>query len=515
MTVPEGMQASASEVHTYDYRDSVRYWNIVTQTTCLVISTVLVWMRIYSKLLITKAPGWEDLCCVLAWLGLVAYVVIAFEADRYGNGIHIWEVDESDLRKYSKVSERPESRDSVFTDELQLANTSQIVYGPLIFITKLSILLLYSRVFAPSFRSKTFFCIQALIWLNLGFYFADTIVKIFECSPRAKIWDKDLKGHCLNINIPIIVTSSINVASDFLILVLPIVSVWRLQMRNSKKWATSAIFAAGIFIMRLVASVRNRNVKDKTYDWFPEFLWTHFFKRARTLILSASTSHSSHSAKKAIEIINWPVSRTRQRKQSSGSLSMTELCQSTNWELDDIEQQPEGHTRRIFSGTSGTTAGAQMALTARLRTNAGGQPKLCKLHRDSIRTDDRRLDNFPSSNHRRRQTPVTTVEMAQERSGIVVGLNKGHKTTPLNTPKTRISRTKGQSSRRTAFVRDIAREVVGLAPYERRIIELLRNTQDKRARKLAKKRLGTFSRGKRKVEDMQRVIAESRRVAGH
>ncbi|PKX93061.1 60S ribosomal eL36 domain-containing protein [Aspergillus novofumigatus IBT 16806] len=123
---------------------------------------------------------------------------------------------------------------------------------------------------------------------------------------------------------------------------------------------------------------------------------------------------------------------------------------------------------------------------------------------------------LPSSNHRRRQTPVTTVEMAQERSGIVVGLNKGHvQNHPLNTPKTRVSRTKGQSSRRTAFVRDIAREVVGLAPYERRIIELLRNTQDKRARKLAKKRLGTFSRGKRKVEDMQRVIAESRRVAGH
>ncbi|KAI2824520.1 hypothetical protein CBS115989_477 [Aspergillus niger] len=68
------------------------------------------------------------------------------------------------------------------------------------------------------------------------------------------------------------------------------------------------------------------------------------------------------------------------------------------------------------------------------------------------------------------------------------------KTTPLNTPKTRISRTKGQSSRRTAFVREIAREVVGLAPYERRIIELLRNTQDKRARKLAKKRPQALSR---------------------
>lgn len=27
--------------------------------------------------------------------------------------------------------------------------------------------------------------------------------------------------------------------------------------------------------------------------------------------------------------------------------------------------------------------------------------------------------------------------------------------------------------------------------------------------------LGTFGRGKRKVEDMQRVIAEARRVQGH
>lgn len=52
------------------------------------------------------------------------------------------------------------------------------------------------------------------------------------------------------------------------------------------------------------------------------------------------------------------------------------------------------------------------------------------------------------------------------------------------------------------------------APYERRVIELLRNSKDKRARKLAKKRLGTFGRAKRKVDEMTKVIAESRRT-GH
>lgn len=54
-----------------------------------------------------------------------------------------------------------------------------------------------------------------------------------------------------------------------------------------------------------------------------------------------------------------------------------------------------------------------------------------------------------------------------------------------------MSRTKGHLSKRTAFVRDIVKEVAGLAPYERRVIELLRNSKDKRARKLAKKRVST------------------------
>ncbi|KZF24615.1 60S ribosomal protein L36 [Xylona heveae TC161] len=104
--------------------------------------------------------------------------------------------------------------------------------------------------------------------------------------------------------------------------------------------------------------------------------------------------------------------------------------------------------------------------------------------------------------------------MATERTGIIRGLNSGHKTTP-RAVKPRVSRTKGHLSKKTAFVREIAKEVSGLAPYERRIIELLRNQKDKRARKLAKKRLGTFGRGKRKVDELQNVIAEARRTGAH
>ncbi|KAH7072790.1 ribosomal protein L36e-domain-containing protein [Paraphoma chrysanthemicola] len=76
----------------------------------------------------------------------------------------------------------------------------------------------------------------------------------------------------------------------------------------------------------------------------------------------------------------------------------------------------------------------------------------------------------------------------KQKSGLIVGLNKGHKVTP-RTPAPRISRRKGFLSKRTEFVREITREVAGLAPYEKRVIELLRNSKDKRARRLAKKRV--------------------------
>jgi len=39
------------------------------------------------------------------------------------------------------------------------------------------------------------------------------------------------------------------------------------------------------------------------------------------------------------------------------------------------------------------------------------------------------------------------------------------------------------------FVKEVAREVCGFAPYERKIQELLKNEKDKRALRFAKKRV--------------------------
>lgn len=43
-------------------------------------------------------------------------------------------------------------------------------------------------------------------------------------------------------------------------------------------------------------------------------------------------------------------------------------------------------------------------------------------------------------------------------------------------------------------------------------MELIKNSMDKRARKLVKKRLGTMRRAKRKMDELSGVVADSRRA---
>lgn len=71
------------------------------------------------------------------------------------------------------------------------------------------------------------------------------------------------------------------------------------------------------------------------------------------------------------------------------------------------------------------------------------------------------------------------------------------------------------NSEKKTFVKNVVREVAGFAPYEKRVMELLRNSKDKKAKKLTKKRLGTLLRSKRKVEELSNIIQEQRRQTGH
>ena len=82
---------------------------------------------------------------------------------------------------------------------------------------------------------------------------------------------------------------------------------------------------------------------------------------------------------------------------------------------------------------------------------------------------------------------------AMSATGILVGLNKGFPTEKRpNIRKTRPGQRKGTSVRRTKVVREIIREVAGLKPYEKRILDMIKTgggAADKKIYKFAKQRV--------------------------
>ena len=88
---------------------------------------------------------------------------------------------------------------------------------------------------------------------------------------------------------------------------------------------------------------------------------------------------------------------------------------------------------------------------------------------------------------------------------IAVGLKRGYPVTkrPRNKP----------APRKHPFrqlTHEVAREVCGYAPYERRVLELLRNGLDKRALRLCKSKLGTMKRAKHKREELNTLMQKAR-----
>jgi large subunit ribosomal protein L36e len=68
------------------------------------------------------------------------------------------------------------------------------------------------------------------------------------------------------------------------------------------------------------------------------------------------------------------------------------------------------------------------------------------------------------------------------------------------------------STKRMNFIRGLIREVAGFAPYDKHITELLKVGKDKRALKVAKRKLGTHRRAKKKREEMAGVLRKMRCV---
>ncbi|KAI4258305.1 MAG: hypothetical protein L6R42_005165 [Xanthoria sp. 1 TBL-2021] len=128
---------------------------------------------------------------------------------------------------------------------LEWTNVTSIVYGLVMLIVKTAILLFYRRIFLTQKGELFDWVLRVFMAIIIIFYGTTTLIKIWLCAPREKIWDHSVPGHCLSISSLFNASGLFNWLTDILILLIPVKTLWRLQMSARKKAGIAAVFTLG------------------------------------------------------------------------------------------------------------------------------------------------------------------------------------------------------------------------------------------------------------------------------
>jgi hypothetical protein len=104
-------------------------------------------------------------------------------------------------------------------------------------------LLLYLRIMPQRIYRITCWVLLTLVAL---FAFATTIAGVLQCIPVDKAWIKSRPGHCYSLTKAWYANAGFSIATDFIILFLPMHMVYNLQRPKQEKLLLYAIFGVGV-----------------------------------------------------------------------------------------------------------------------------------------------------------------------------------------------------------------------------------------------------------------------------
>lgn len=210
----------------------------ITIAVCLPLVTIFFLGRCYVRLFMKRVWILEDYLVTISWAGAVGYCAVMRATMSHHGGEHGWDITKAQAQEAS-----------------YWFNVTAIEYGAIIGITKCALLMFYRRVFSPVRRSPFDITLIALMVIMAGFYGSNTFLKIFECTPRSKIWNSAIPGRCVDLVMVLNVSGGFNAVSDLVILLLPVHAVSKLQMSNSKRVLAILAFTFGLWYV-LFPSVR-------------------------------------------------------------------------------------------------------------------------------------------------------------------------------------------------------------------------------------------------------------------
>ncbi|KAI5858487.1 hypothetical protein BZA05DRAFT_440142 [Tricharina praecox] len=241
--------------------DNVVKANIVALST----SAIFLGLRLYTRVYLVRQPGLDDVFVLLAWLfSLALGITTCIEATRYGLGSHIWDVK---LSLYSPHF-------------LKLDIVSQIFYFLANMFIKCSILYFLLRASARLSGPIRWY-LWSLLTFSVLYNIACIFKIIFSCNPVPALWDVTLMAgaHCVNPHQTFVAVACINVVTDILVLISPLLLFIGIEMPVRQKIAVIGLLTIGglacVFsIIRLVTIARHDHLGDNTRSLVATVCWS-------------------------------------------------------------------------------------------------------------------------------------------------------------------------------------------------------------------------------------------------
>ena len=224
---------------------------IAISVVIIILSTLAVTFRFWSRMISKAGLWWDDWTILLAlvssfliddidWIQKSDYFVYKpFEIEVCAISIYWVSIG---FGKYIHQAKEP------ITFIYLVIFCENFLYNTGLTLVKVSVLLFYSRVFKGD------------QWFNIALWIAGALVfswwittnfrALFTCIPVAKAWDSTISGHCINTYQTYLATAILNVLTDFILLILPLPLLWKLQTTKDRKVVLSLVFVMSYWWVR-------------------------------------------------------------------------------------------------------------------------------------------------------------------------------------------------------------------------------------------------------------------------
>ncbi|KAF2665814.1 hypothetical protein BT63DRAFT_417339 [Microthyrium microscopicum] len=206
---------------------------LIVTATFLGISTIVVFCRLYARLVIRRWLGLDDVLIFLAWMASVGVTsAVDYGFTHVGWDKHIWDLT---------IPNYMDSGKPLFASCFCWAVSSSCV--------RLSLLSFYFRL-AEHIQMGYRWILYTVIGVSVLFLVAYLLPLIFMCIPLQALWKypPDPNAKCLDLGAFMLSMSIINTVLELIVAILPIPAIFILDMDPRQRYSVIGLLSLGFFV---------------------------------------------------------------------------------------------------------------------------------------------------------------------------------------------------------------------------------------------------------------------------